>query len=397
MRVIIVTPWFPNLRDGWPAPFVAESSIALAKRGAELSVIVLRGWVPPGFESFSSLEHHGEICRTDFPEITRLRTRRYLTLPGELFRVTKNYLLDQAVETALEEEIRIFGPALIYVHTESLAPAAARAAGRNLLPLVVALHGENTNARYIKDPRQAERFRDALSSADRLVIVGDPLRPFASGLAGRQDHIVVIWNGVNPPRLPRVKRELGSGPLNLICVANLVAEKGIDLLIAALTKLELTRTEKIAEWNLIIIGDGPMRKLLQSQVNTAQLSSKIKFVGTMANSEVFSWLSQSDIFVLPSFREAFGVAYVEAMASGLLTIGTEGQGPSQFIEHGRTGFLVKPRDVDSLESILRCILSDTAESWRGIASAGAEYSKRACTWDAHAEKLLALFHEVVDR
>ena len=123
------------------------------------------------------------------------------------------------------------------------------------------------------------------------------------------------------------------------------------------------------------------------------MSSRISFTGVMINSEVFDRHLQADVFVLPTYREAFGVAYVEAMASGLLTIGVEGQGPSQFIENGRTGLLMKLHSVGSIDSRLSKVLSHPDRNWRCIAAVGANLARQACTLDAHAERLLEVFHE----
>ncbi|MGO9173860.1 MAG: glycosyltransferase [Rhodomicrobium sp.] len=392
MKVAIITPWFPNKRDGWPARFVADSAIALSQAGVRAHVGVIRGWLPSQLERFASPEHRGEIDLSSFPEIDQVRLRRYPALPKGLARRLTNIALDRTVQSLLDEEIVARRPDVIHVHTEQLAPAAVAFARRHRLPVVVTLHGQNTNARYLAVPAQAQRFRAALRDAGRLVVVGEPLRDFAARLAGRRDHIAVVWNGVTPPHEQRRPPAPDTDRIELITVANLQEGKGVDLLLEALGRLFAAG---MRDWRLTLIGDGPLRSSLQEQAAQTGIADHAAFAGSMSNAEVFTHLARSDIFALPSYREAFGVAYLEAMSTGLLTIGVEGQGPSQFIANLKTGILVKPRDVDSLEQSLRALLTDDRRAWRAIASAGARYVRENCTWSAHARNLLTVFNEAI--
>jgi glycosyltransferase involved in cell wall biosynthesis len=391
MNILVATPWFPNTPEGWPGRFVSDSALALARAGAQVRVDCFRGWTPPGFARFSSPAHTGDIDRAAFGELAHLDVTRHLAFPGELMRPLKNLLLDRAVIDRLEGAIVGMRPDVLLVHTESLAFAAVGVAKRHDLPVVVILHGRNTNLRYTDAPGQARRFREALSQADRLVIVGEPLRFHAEKLSGRADHIVTVWNGVAAPPWRRSTPAPDDAPVQFVTVANLQEGKGVDLLIEACARLIASGVEG---WRLTIVGDGPQRGALDRQVAARGLGEKVSFAGAMSNSGVFEQLGRSDVFVLPSYREAFGVAYLEAMASGLLAIGVEGQGPSQFIAHGRTGVLIKPRDAVAVEAALREVLSDDSRGWRAIAAAGARHVRENCGWDAHAKKLLGVFEAV---
>jgi glycosyltransferase involved in cell wall biosynthesis len=71
------------------------------------------------------------------------------------------------------------------------------------------------------------------------------------------------------------------------------------------------------------------------------LDSKVELAGARPHEEIPQYLAAADVFILPSYREAFGIAYLEAMAAGLLVVGVRDQGPSAFIEHGISGLLVR--------------------------------------------------------
>lgn len=393
-KILILTPWFPNRRDGWPARYVSDSAIAMAAEGHRVRVAVLRGWIPPGFERRVKSEHRGKIDVSSFPEIESIRCSRYPTLPGSVFRRVTNVSLDAAVRKLLRTEIGAQRPDVILVHTETLAPATVALARKEGLPVLVVMHGENTNAAYLSRSGQAQRFRAGLGQADRLVIVGEPLRGFAASLAGRDDHVAVVWNGVEPPESKREIPDPDVAPVEILTLANLQEGKGVDLLLTALGRL---RAAGLKHWRLRVIGTGPLEGLLRTQACAEGIEDQVEFLGTMSNSAVFARMAESDVFALPSWRESFGVAYLEAMASGLLAIGVEGQGPAQFIRDGLTGMLVPPRDAEALANRLRGVLTGDRSVWRAMAAAGADHVRHTFTWRSHAREMGRLITEVTAR
>lgn len=95
---------------------------------------------------------------------------------------------------------------------------------------------------------------------------------------------------------------------------------------------------------------------------------------------------------MPSYPEGFGIVYLEAMASGCVTIGTKGEGIDGFIRDGENGFLVPPDDVDAIvQTIDRCFQSPALEE--SISAAGRRDAKRQ-TWAHNAEQYIQLFEEL---
>ncbi|MFH1231926.1 MAG: glycosyltransferase family 4 protein [Planctomycetota bacterium] len=178
---------------------------------------------------------------------------------------------------------------------------------------------------------------------------------------GHHNKFVVIPNGVELNRFenqaidPIVKRkELGLTPDNkAICtVARLSEEKGIHYLIEALPLI----IKEIPLVKLILVGEGPLRKIIEQKAKEKGVFSNVIFLDS--SPDIAGILSASDIFVLPSLYEAFGLALVEAMIMRKPIIATRVGGIPEVIKDGWTGVLVSPADSNALAHNILSVLKN---------------------------------------
>ena len=391
--VAILTPWFPNLPGDPEGAFILDSALALTQVGWKVGILVVRPWVPPFCQRLVDRMWRGEVCVTAFKFAT-LRVVRVPTLPRVVLRSLTDIVSDRIITNALDHMVRSISADVVHVQTEGFGPIAVNVARRLRVPLVVTVHGLNMHPRYLHSSYQKQRLRSGLACADRVVLVGEPLRDFFRRYIGGNGNFQIVPNGIDCPRLRRDGSILQSDPLRLISVSTLEEGKGVDLTLFALAQL---RRKGISNWTYRIIGEGPRQAALLKLTTDLRLADKVTFVGRVRHAEIFDHLACGDIFVLPSYREAFGIAYLEAMAAGLLTIGVIGQGPSQFIRDGENGLLVPPRDVDALVVVLRNILTGDRQLLRNIASEGQRTAQNSYTWDNHARQLVDLYEEVIGK
>ena len=131
--------------------------------------------------------------------------------------------------------------------------------------------------------------------------------------------------------------------IKILTCANLIKRKNIDKLIIA--------CEKLKNVELTIIGEGREGKYLKT------ISDKPIFLGYQPSNIVYEKMRDADIFVLPSQNETFGMVYLEAMASGCITVGIENEGIAGIIKNGINGYLT---NLDNLkEDIEKIINSDS--------------------------------------
>src|SRR5207302_9477601 len=104
------------------------------------------------------------------------------------------------------------------------------------------------------------------------------------------------------------------------------------------------------------VGDGPDRSNAEWLVKEKGLRKKVDFMGKL--DQINEKLSIAELMLMPSELESFGLAALEAMACEVPTIGTSVGGVPEVIEHGRTGFLAQPGDVETMARYAIEILSD---------------------------------------
>lgn len=126
----------------------------------------------------------------------------------------------------------------------------------------------------------------------------------------------------------------------ILTCANLIKRKNIDKLILAINDLE--------GFELKIIGDGKELNYLKKIA-----CSKVNFLGRLPHEKVLDEMQKSDIFILPSVNETFGMVYLEAMASGCITVCTKNDGIDGIIKDGENGFLCEPTIEGIKETLLK--------------------------------------------
>lgn len=154
----------------------------------------------------------------------------------------------------------------------------------------------------------------------------------------------------------------------LVCVGRLAEQKGLPILIEAAGRLHAEGVE----FDLTLVGDGPLRGELESLIARHRLKDRVHLAGWRSNAEVRDLLLNSRALVLPSFAEGLPVAIMEAMALGRPVVGTWIAGTPELVLPGVTGWLVPPGSVDGLRKAMREVLEADPADLERMGRAGAE-------------------------
>jgi colanic acid/amylovoran biosynthesis glycosyltransferase len=152
----------------------------------------------------------------------------------------------------------------------------------------------------------------------------------------------------------------------ILHVARLVEKKGTSYLIQAFAHIAAHHPRL----ELVIIGDGPLRGVLEAQAAASGFGARIKFLGSQPNQVVLRHMQEAALFALPSVTSASGdteglpISILEAAASGLAVIATTHGGIPEAVQDGVTGILVPVRDDEALAAALETLASDEAARLR---------------------------------
>jgi glycosyltransferase involved in cell wall biosynthesis len=154
----------------------------------------------------------------------------------------------------------------------------------------------------------------------------------------------------------KLRRELRlrDKSLLLTSMGRLTDQKGHTFLIAATEKL----ANEYPALMILLVGDGPLRKALETDVNRKGLANRVIFTGF--REKFREVLSVSDIFVFPSLEEGFPFMLIESMAASIPIIATSVGGIPEAVIDGENGILVPPRDVDALVAAIKLLLESAS-------------------------------------
>ena len=178
--------------------------------------------------------------------------------------------------------------------------------------------------------------------------------------------------------------------MRILTIARLIPRKGVQYLIQAIADV-IKNTQR--EFEVEIVGDGPMREELVKLAEKLKVSHKLNFVGTVPYEHLAKHYQEADIFVLSSLAEGMPLVVLEAMASGLPIVASKVQGIEDLVETERNGYLFTPMDWRALARHLVTVLND---GQRRIAM-GQESIKlvQKYDWENIAKAYLEIYRDVL--
>ncbi len=298
----------------------------------------------------------------------------------------------------VRRDLAAFNPNVVHVAAPDLVAhrAVSWARARNV-PVVSSVHTRfDTYLQYygmeFLEPAARALMRRYYRRCDAIVV---PAESTAAILrAQRMNADISLWTrGVdrgqfNPERRSlewRRQKGIGDEELVVAFLGRLVLEKGLDVFADT---IDAARAKGV-ELRVVAIGDGPARDYFEERLPNAV------FTGQLTGAELAVALASCDVFLNPSITETFGNVTLEAMACGLPVIAAVASGATSLVQHGVTGRLSRPGDVDGFAGSLAAYQGDPALRDRH-GKAGLAFAK-TMDWDEINAAVMHVYERVIER
>jgi teichuronic acid biosynthesis glycosyltransferase TuaC len=398
VKVAVIAEFYPSRRDPVLGIWAHRQALAARDAGADVRVLVLHRLIPPRASlsrgpAAATGELSGRVGEprkqtrdgleiTYVPFISPLRGRSYSNwgawatppLALALRRLRKTFRFD-----------------LLHAHNAVPAGDAVRRVRSDLhlfdAPLVVSVHGGDVLYTAARGRAGAEAVARGLGAA-RLVLansqgIADLSRAHGAG------ETRVVHLGADLPDSRRPPRR--DGTPRLVTVAHLVGRKRHADVLRALAVLG----PRHPTLRYVIVGEGPERVALEGLATRLGIAERVEFHGQLAPGEAVEQAQRCTLFVMPSTEEAFGVAYIEAMAAGLPAIGCRGEaGPEEIAAAGDGLVLVPPGDIERLTQRIDELLSDP-HRLREIGQRARATVASQFTWERCGRQTLAAYERAL--
>ncbi|MFJ8266841.1 glycosyltransferase family 4 protein [Peribacillus asahii] len=250
-------------------------------------------------------------------------------------------------------------PDVIITHRLHSAIGASKLARIYNKPLILGLH--NADILYLRNSKMKNYYLDLFEQAVFVACRSQSILNEITKIYPQYTHkYFIAFSGIeksiiNPIEKTLTKVQEWKGkerPIRFITAATLKKLKNIDINLRALSMLN-----KTIKWEYYIIGDGNEMVYLKNLSQELGISNRVFFLGKKSRAEVLTYMEKSDIFIMVSEPETFGLSYIEAMAKGCIVIGALNNGIDGVVQDGFNGFLCTPRSVEELTDKIGMISS----------------------------------------
>ena len=302
-----------------------EVGKALAARGHE--VHVLSPSMPPRLTGFENRIYFHEVTASPYP--------LFESAPFSIALASK--MADVASHHGLE---------VMHAHyaiPHAMAALLARMALDGKLKVVTTLHGTDITV-VGADPSYLPMVKLALRESDAVTSVSQYLKDETIRTFGLGEHIEVIPNFVEPPAMDHPECRAWLAPDQAFVLTHISNFRPVKRVMDVVRIFERVRKE--LPTRLVMVGDGPDRAEAENYCRQQGFEDEVRFTGKQL--DIGTVLACSDLFLLPSATESFGLAALEAMAHRVPVIASRVGGIPEVIRHGVDGFLEPVGDVDAM-------------------------------------------------
>ncbi len=394
MNVCVVAEYYPRLRDPVIGVWAHEQALAARAAGAEIRVLTLERPVPPASALrrpralLDSLRGFARQPRREERDGLEVEHVRFLAPPRERSYAEWHRWARRPLERALERLDRSWRIDLVHAHYALPSGAAARAwAARNGRPLVVSIHGGDVYGPLLATPPARACVAEVLRNADGVLCNSTRTRDRAALIAGSADGMRVVHLGARPPADAPPRRERTT----IATLGHVVPRKRHEDVLRALAD------PRLSEVGWAVIGAGPERPRLERLAADLGVAARVEWLGMLTHPDALRELARCHVMALPSVDEAFGVAYVEALACGVPAVGCRGEGgPEEIAAAGEGLTLVPPRDPAALAETLVQIVTDHSARER-LSAAARRTAADHFSWESCGRATVAAYREALGR
>jgi glycosyltransferase involved in cell wall biosynthesis len=388
MRVLVLTHNYPRFPGDPAGAFVARLARATQAAGHETRVVT------PHVPGTAARELDGGVQVTRF----RYAPERFerVGYPGALHREAFSRPLVAlalpaffwSFRSAAARALRDFRPDVVHAHWWIPSGAVAAALGASLAPFVVTSHGSDVRLLENVPPTRAIARR-VLARASAITTVSRFLAHDLGRLLPKlQTPIEVLPMPLDVEHFASGRSETKSVPPRILYAGNLVASKGVDVLIEAVAILlgEGVRCE------LRILGEGPELAALRSLASARGVAAAVTFAPFVPQGAMPAEYGRSTVTVLPTRGDAegLGLTLVEALLAGSAVVGTAAGGIPEVVIDEETGLIARDGDAAQLATQIGRLISDLELRARLVRCGGERARERHATETA-AARFIALY------
>lgn len=342
MKILVIPSWYPSPAYPNNGSFFREQSLALFHAGAEVSVLVIE--IPyrktkKDFSYFRKHEYNDE----------GMRVIRYVFPLSFLHRLPRLYyfFLKCVGKRIYKKEFEKRNYMVVQAHSFFIGGYVAACLKKDFGCHCVITEHSSKILRSSLSFWEKQILKECIDVCDHFICVSHNLRDHVEKMTGKMGKAEVFPNMVSC-LFDLTEKECSV--FRFVSVGNLIAGKKMDLLIEAFVKA-FSADERVT---LQIVGEGEERSKLENLIRTYNRGNQIQLCGFLKRDQVSEILSRSHVMALVSEKETFGIAYVEALASGNVIVGANNGGANDIICK-ENGIIVQELTITEVAVALRYV------------------------------------------